>query len=779
MRTADPDFTFRHVTCLLALALLGGCRAGGRQAIAREAPPPAPRGAHPRIVLTPQVLATLKQKAKDDDSATAAVIASCRKAAPAKGQGDGYQGSNWAFPASACALAYQLTGDKSFAAKGVKFWRALLDDVSEMGDRKGCVAGASPEQAITAVRRDTGYAIRFIGPHAALTYDWLHDAPGVDEPLRKQSRACFAAWIDWYTKDGYLRTQPGANYHAGYVFAKTMVAIALGGEAGPTGDRYWKETVDDVFGAQLVDDGLTPKTGPGRVGGVLLGGDWPEGWQYGQLSVIEYALSARALEQHGVRLPALRAWADELPIRFLHGLLPARDGMFVGGDTEAEGPYLPVGKGALVAAMLGPGSDRPAAWAAALAKALPAGRADEINVLDALAEARVVAPADPLATPRPLWTLAQGTRTVYARSAWTPAAHWAVFSSPPRQVPDHQHVDATSFVFSRGGDHLVVDPTTYGSRSSLEANAVTVDSDVVQGKYKPSQTPWSRADLPWARGTRSGVVAARGDIARAFDFNGKESDVPLARRDWVFLPEGEIVTIDRARTGGPRRAMYLRFRSPGTLGFAAGGIVRADVGGSSLAIRTVSISPAASPAVKAIARATDCPGPHGACAIARFPVSEYSIATRGAEVLAVHVLDGLAKGEAPARALRLDDPAVDAKPPQNAAVVGAAVSRGAAWTYVVAAAATADEPPGALSYGVPGAASSRHVVFDAPEDGEGRAAVTASAAGGRCLVKLSSSGDRKLKGRPVVFNLGPAASGCAVGEDADVPPDSPAFPPAR
>jgi hypothetical protein len=763
-----------------ALLALAGCR-GGKQAVAaREAPPPAPRGAHPRIALTPQVLANLKQKAKDDDSVTAAVIQQCRKAAPAKGLGDGYQGSNWAFPASACALAYQLTGDKAFAAKGVKFWRALLDDVSEMGDRKGCVAGASLEQAITAVRRDTGYAIRFIAPHAALTYDWLHDAPGVDEALRKQSRACFAAWIDWYTKDGYLRTQPGANYHAGYVFAKTMVAIALGGEAGPTGDRYWKETVDEVFGAQLVDDGLTSKSGPGRVGGVLLGGDWPEGWQYGQLSVIEYALSARALEQHGVRLPALRAWADTLPVRFLHGLLPARDGMYVGGDTETEGPYLPVGKGALVATLVGPGGERPAAWAAALAKALPAGRADELNVIDALAEARGVAPVDPLATPRPLWTLAQGTRTVYARSAWTPGAFWAVFTSPPRQVPDHQHVDATSFVFSRGADPLVVDPTTYGSRSSLEANAVTVDSDVVQGKYKPSQTPWSRADLPWARATRSGVVAARGDIARAFDFNGKESDVPLARRDWAFLPEGEIVTIDRAQTGGPRRAMHLRFRSPGALAFAAGGVVRADVGDSSLAIRTLSIAPAASPTVRAIPRATDCPGPHGACTIARFPVSEYAISTRGPEVLAVHVLDGLAKGETPARALRLDDPAVDAKPAQNGRVVGAAVSRGGGpWTYVVGSAATSDEPADELSYGVPGAAPSRHVVFDAPQDGEGRAAVTASAAGGRCLVKLTSSGNAKLTGRPVVFTVGPAASGCAVTEDPDVPPDSPAFPASR
>src|SRR4029078_11803532 len=124
---------------------------------------------------------------------------------------DDFQDSACAFAESACAPAYPLTGAKSFAAMGVKFWRALLEDVAEMGDRKACVPGADLDAALSSVRRDTGYALRFVGPHAARAYDWCHAAPGVDEGLRKQSRACFAAWIDWYTKDGYLRTQPGAN----------------------------------------------------------------------------------------------------------------------------------------------------------------------------------------------------------------------------------------------------------------------------------------------------------------------------------------------------------------------------------------------------------------------------------------------------------------------------------------------------------------------------------------------------------------------------------------
>ena len=102
------------------------------------------------------------------------------------------------------------------------------------------------------------------------------------------------------------------------------------------------------------------------------------------------------------------------------------------------------------------------------------------------------------------------TRTFLAvhGSGWGPDAYWAVFTSAPRLVPDHQHMDASNFVLSRGEDALIVDPSPYGSRSTLTGNALTVDSDVVLKDYKPSQTPWSTAELPWARGTAAGVVAA-------------------------------------------------------------------------------------------------------------------------------------------------------------------------------------------------------------------------------------------------------------------------------
>src|SRR5262249_34720097 len=174
-------------------------------ASAAAAPPP-PSGPHPRIFLSQSVRDAFNKAAMDPKSAVSALLKNCQKVidTPASFMGSGYQGDNWAFAASACALAWQLTGDAKYAAPGIKLWRALLEDVMTLGDKQACVPGAAMTAAIASVKRDTGYAIRFIGPHTALVYDWLHDAPGVDEALRKQTRDCFRFWITNYTMNGYL-----------------------------------------------------------------------------------------------------------------------------------------------------------------------------------------------------------------------------------------------------------------------------------------------------------------------------------------------------------------------------------------------------------------------------------------------------------------------------------------------------------------------------------------------------------------------------------------------
>lgn len=718
---------------------------------------PAPNGKHPRLFLDPQTLATMKAKAVMFDTAARRAIDTCADAAdhPERIAVSGYQGDAWAFTLSSCALAFQLTGKKGHAEIGVKLWRAALADLKSIGDGKACFVGATDDEAIAAIKRDHGYAIRFLGPHTALAYDWLHDAPGVDEALRAHSRSCFRAWLDWYAKAGYLPTTVGANYHAGYAATKVLVAIAEAGEDGATSARFWSEAVDDVMGKQIVGKGLTGA-------GPLVGGDWAEGWQYGPLSVVHYALAGRALEEQGVKLPELRGWASDLALRFTYGLTPSNDA-WVGGDTEGATPYIVPGQRTLAAAIFGPSSNKSAGVAAFLRKKLGYEK-DAAPVFDALAEARAVTPTDPT-TKLPHWYLAKGTRTVYARSSFASDATWAVFTSPPRLVPDHQHFDAGNFVLSRGADALVVDPSPYSSLSTLTGNAVAVDSAIALPEYRPSQTYWSEADLPMVRGTRSGLVAARSDFAKAFRFTNKASDVPFARRDWVYLPEGEIIVIDRTRTDDAARATHLRFRTPGKLTLT-GATATAKVGGSTLAIHRV-VTSGGTAAVKSYPATDGCwKEQRGHCANARFPIDEYALTLPGPRAVAVHVLDALGVAEDPAVVTAIGGAAVVAD-----GAVGASLRRGKKRAVVVSSAAKDGEPKTSLGYVAQGDVSARHVVFDAPSDGAGRSKVTMTRKGDDCVVSIEAakSAAGAFTGRPLVFTVSPAAEGCGAVEEADVP----------
>ena len=141
------------------------------------------------------------------------------------------------------------------------------------------------------------------------------------------------------------------------------------------------------------------------------------------------------------------------------------------------------------------------------------------------------------AAPAPSTRAPRGTRPPSGASS----------ASPPQIVDDHEHHAAGNFVFTRGADPFVVDPSNYGElRRRSRPTPSTADRRTSQGDYGPSQTPWSEAELTWARATTDAVYAARSDFAKAFIFACTPSPIPYAHREWVVLPEGEIVLVDRA-----------------------------------------------------------------------------------------------------------------------------------------------------------------------------------------------------------------------------------------
>ena len=754
-----------------------------------RADPPTPSAAHPRLFMGASALAAYEANAAAPSTAAAGLVAQCQDTIDNPGsytERGGSDGNAWPQSSVACAFAYVATQQSKYLTQALIYWKASLDDDQTIGDGLGCVQGVSTDwqtwamagtgddapPVILTVTHDTGYSMRWYGPDVALTYDWLYGAPGVDAALQTQTQVCLTNWIDYYTGYGYHHDEAGANYNAGYIAAKALGAIAIGTDGSADG-HLWTQVLDDDFAQLLVGTGLAGTSVVGTPAGVMLGGDWGEGWEYGPLSVIEYATATSALEAQGASLPAMDDWVSSLVLRNLYANTPT--GLFEwcgNGDCDITTPNLQHNVNELDAVLVGPSTGQAASWA--LHQKTASGVSAGPYVYNALAEIRTVTPADyTQQTPTPpLWYLARGTRQVYARTAWNdPGAFWGVFMSEPQLNSDHQHFAASNFVFSRGADDLIVDSIPYGAEDTLDTNAVSADSAVDTGDYAMTQTPWSLADLPWARGTTDATFAARSDFAHAFDFDGTPSDIPYAHREWTMLPEGEVVLIDRVHTSAPSRSMYVTLHVNTGGGHLApvGGVYQGPVGSSVVAIHPVELS-GATPVVSQPPVGDcmlSCNYPCGACDTARFAVDEYRVTVPGTWAVAIHVIDGLGAGEAAPVVDSMNDATVDPGQ-QNGGVLGASVFRGSKQSYVVASSAQDGVSPATMTYGVPGGSAGRHVVYDAPEAGDGTSDVTATAQSGRCVVSITAGAGGGFTGHPLMFQVAAASDGCTAADSTNV-----------
>lgn len=593
------------------------------------ATPPEPTGPHPRMLLDRELRAAWKALATDEHSAIARAIARCDRARTTHDHdGAQYQGWEWAKTLQACLVAWAATDRLEHRATALRFFVALLDDLDTLGDGKGGDAAAT---------RDGGYAIRNLGPYTALAYDWLYDAPGMTPALRQHARERWASWLDWYAAKGYRRRDPATNYQAGFLLAATMIAIAQGGDAAEqNGLARWKFVADELWGNDMAA-ALAP-------GGLLDGGDWPEGWGYGPLSVAEYALAARVAKRAGIAVDGAAPWLASVLRRHVYGLSPG-GGVWPGGDTDFARGNMEPNQLTLQAVALGDAADDDKRYANGEFRRL--GFEPEPLLYDALAA--VGGSAQPV--PRASWATwyrTGATATLFARTRWDERAVWFVAECARSLKADHRVPNAGNFALSRGRDDVIVDPSPEGSLSTLTTNAPTVASARLPGPYQPSQGVWANdTRWEWATQTRGGVVAARCNYADSFTFQDRASDIDEAVRDFVLLPSADgtdatLVVVDRARTGDAARNMFLRFRVPGQLAQQGPNAI-ATIGATKLAIH------GAAPARIAAPTAKDCFKPgieRGKCDAARFPVTDYRVEIAGPNPRAVHVIDATAANAA-------------------------------------------------------------------------------------------------------------------------------------
>ncbi|HET9624287.1 MAG TPA: hypothetical protein VFP84_23100, partial [Kofleriaceae bacterium] len=474
---------------LPSLLVVAGLAGAARPAFAT---PPEPKGPHPRLLLDAPLKAAWQAQAKSGHGPVVGAIALCEDQLNTGNHDRAlYMGSEWSKMLQACLVAWAATDKPVYAQTALKYFTALLDDLDVLGDGKG-----GDEAAI----RDMGYPIRNLGPYTALAYDWLHDFPGMTPELRARARQRWAAWLKRYLDKGYHPRDPATNYQAGFLTAATMIAIAQGGEAAEEdGPRTWKLVADGLWGKDMA--------AALAAGGALDGGDWNEGWQYGPLSVAEYALAARIAKAHGLPTEGMQRWLGALLRRHVYAL-NFSDQMWAGGDFDDEHAYLTPSMLTLAAVALGDASAEDRKWARGELVRLKATDR-EFPLFAALAGVG----DQPALVPRtswPTWYEAPATATLFTRSTWDAQAIWFVAACAKTTNLDHRGPNAGNFVLSRGAADLVVDPSPYGSLSTLTGNAPTVVSKHLPANYQPSQGAWGDdVGWEWSTKTVSGVVAAR------------------------------------------------------------------------------------------------------------------------------------------------------------------------------------------------------------------------------------------------------------------------------
>ncbi|HEY7958044.1 MAG TPA: hypothetical protein VII38_22240 [Polyangia bacterium] len=536
----------------------------GAAPLARAGGPPS--GAHPRFLLGTRK-AGLMAQATAPEIASAIKACSSQTGAPI---GAGYQGWDWAGQMSSCAIAWLATGTASYATQAVTYWRALLDDNQAVGDGGG---GATGYNGGPIVSQDDGYSMRTYGAYGALGLDWLYDAPGVDDTLRSHARDRIVTWHDWYAASGYLNTTPASNYFAGYFLATWAGAIAVGAD-DPRGAALW------TAANQLTDQYVRPA----MQGAPFSGGDWIEGWEYGELAVQSYLVASLAASENGVA-PFADGLARDTVLFHLYALRP--DGSFFDAGDHQDHPVQA-------------GSD--SMWGALLAAPASnvAGYAEEyLTKVDhdptspwvrALARASVTswAPVDWTTANLPLSYYAAGSGVMLTRSGWDAGGTWASIQASGRFGADHQHCDAGHFELARGADALAITSADYGTWASWNNNTLLFDDGGRNSTYSPNQGAWGDpSKIGLLHPTEVGIAScAEASFGGAYASSSGGNSVERALRDVIFLRPDVLVVSDRdAVDQSSVKATFLLHTS--TAPAISGADLTAEVGRSRLTSRTL------------------------------------------------------------------------------------------------------------------------------------------------------------------------------------------------
>lgn len=543
-----------------------------------------------RILLDAAALERLRRAREQKTPSFLWVEQRCNEAL-GKNIASGYQGFEWADAVASLSLCWHASGEQRYGEAAVRYVRALLDDRFEVGDAKGGEG---------VVRHDSGYGIRTFGAYAALGYDWLRGAPGMDAALRARILERLSQWLDWYARDGYLNDHPFANYYWGYLTTLSFAGIGAAGES-ELGDEWLAKAQRELA------ENVLP-----RFRDRLPGGGYPEGWQYGEYTTLEISLVARAFRSGaGVDVPAAMPWLADVVPHHVHALLPDERSVYDGG-TWGEHPAAPsaLALSGVSIALEGVNDARAEEARYLIAHALPPLRREQAWV--GLLASRPGAPERDPRRGAPTSHHLPGQGLSFARSDWSKGAVWVSFQAGPFLAADHQDKDQGHFELWRGSDALLVDGGDSEGSATINHNTLLVDDGREHMNYTPNQGVWGYAVKTTRFADDGRVVLALGDLADAYSpkcaIEGcRGRAVERLHRSFVFVRPALLVIDDRLLLGrakyGATWAAHVT-KSP----TIRGDLISASVGGSRVDIRMLEPDSAERVALKEPTPSKD--GPH-------------------------------------------------------------------------------------------------------------------------------------------------------------------------
>jgi hypothetical protein len=522
----------------------------------------------PRIWLTSDVVQRLAQRAAAKDASWTALKLHCDSLTtatfnPPSGDaypdapnvGQGYEGDGYIPEVLALGLCY-VTASAAGASEAAAYGSA--------GDRLLTAVSTPASSGGQRPSTDDGYGIRNYGVAMAIGYDWLY--PALSVATKAQVAATLDAWIGWYDSSGFIHSEPIGNYFVGYLYAKTAAAIALDGDDA-SASTYWSDVQSRMWG-QLMQPSYTTS---------MKGGGWPEGWQYGPLSVAEVAEFLWATKT-GKNAP----YFDQLPqahdqsAYIAQFAWPSRKHMDDQGTVHAQAALEPSGCAALVlAGVLAYNGDPYAPTARSLANDLLSTNAQSCPAWQSFLYGDPTAAATPSYTQSPISYFAPGPNHVVARSSWQTDAVWATFVSGQYiDAPDsgEQYFNQGAVALVQGDQPILVNATgwlpqagrddgesfvyddTWGNRTRLLNNTFYV-AGLVQTGADPTQSSTHiehYEDL-------SVVVHARGrNLEQQYPSGAMNQWI----RDFAYVRPGTVVVYDRTTVTNGAADQWLAWHTP-------------------------------------------------------------------------------------------------------------------------------------------------------------------------------------------------------------------------